>query len=91
MIANEAEVRWNLEYSSNPPLQWIKLFDNHGNEVDLMTETDSDKRIEFRREHRNIIITIRDLSITDAGEYTLRANNSRMNTERKLKLRVRGK
>lgn len=90
VVVNEAEVTWNLVFSSNPPLTVLALFDNHDNEIPGSIHANPNGKIGMLRIGCNLTITIRNVKTNDAGEYSLHAKNSKTSTERKLKLRVRG-
>lgn len=81
-----------MTYSSHPPIESLILRSKYANEVPWIYGSDSDpnRKIEARREKRKLTITIRDINIADSGEYTLHANNGKMETTQKLVLRVKG-
>lgn len=90
MVANEAEVTWNLEYSSHPPLMTLQIFDSHGNEIAWISGGNPKPKFEVISYQRMIIFTIRNITIADAGKYTFLAANEKIMIDRKLSLKVRG-
>lgn len=75
---------------SNPPLELVIIRDERGQEFAWREYDPHRKILIYEREERFMVITVQKISIADAGEYTLYANNGKMETELKLTLRVNG-
>lgn len=90
--SKQPEVILKLRYLSHPPIETMMWRDVHGIEIPWITDPNQGlySKFDARREDQRITLTIRHLSVADAGEYTLYANNGKMETERKIALRVKG-
>lgn len=78
-----------MKYSGHPvpTLVWR---DTHGNEIPWSVEDDKSRKIVATKDKTSTTLRIKDPKINDSGNYTLFADNDKMQKEQQFQLLVKG-
>lgn len=92
LAANKKEVKWFVKFSGHPvpTLVWRDI---HGHPIAWSTVNDRnnpESKYEAIQDTRSTTLKIRYPKINDSGNYTLYANNGKMQKEQKFQLLVKG-
>lgn len=81
------EVKWVVEVRGHPEPKLVWR-DREGDEIPWTTGNHKGCKYEAIRNRENVILKIKDVRITDTGDYTLHADNGRVVKEQKFHLDV---
>lgn len=83
------DAKWHVKYSGNPHPN-VVWKDSHGNEIPWTQTIDENGKFDVMHDNRTTTLRIRNLRISDSGNYTLNADNGLQKNIKAFELLVYG-